>query len=187
LARTVTQKPMTGPVARRYARALLGLVSPQEVDAVGEQLDALALALSISPALRDILFSPTFGRESKRKALLGVARGFNANPMVRNLMNLLVDRNRVDEIPAIANIYRDLSDERTGRARARVVTAQPLPKDVGARLSQALSQVVAHEVTMQTEVDAKILGGVQAQVGSLLFDGSVKTKLEVLRRELKQA
>jgi F-type H+-transporting ATPase subunit delta len=178
---------MTGSVARRYARALLGLVSPTEADAVGEQLEALAVALSISPALRDIMFNPTFDRGTKRKVLLGVARGFNASTMVQNLTNLLLDRNRVDQLPAIASIYRDLSDERSGRARASVVTAQPMPKDLEARLSRALSRVIQREVALQTGVNPEILGGVQAQVGSLLFDGSVKTKLEVLRRELKEA
>ncbi len=178
---------MNGSVARRYARALLGLVSSGEVDGVGEQLQALSLALSDSPPLRDIMFNPTFELAAKRKVLLGVARGFNASPLVLNLTNLLLDRNRVDQLPAIANIYRDLSDERTGRARARVITAQPLPKDVEARLSQSLSKLIAREVTMHTEVNPELLGGVQAQVGSLLFDGSVKTKLEVLRRELKEA
>jgi len=154
---------------------------------VGEQLHALALALSVSPALRDIMFNPTFNRETRRRVLTGVAREFNASPMVHNLTNLLLDRNRVDQLPAIASIYRDLSDERTGRARAKVVTAQPLSNEVAPRLSQALSRVIQREVAMQTVVDPQILGGVQAQVGSLLFDGSLKTKLEILRRELKSA
>jgi F-type H+-transporting ATPase subunit delta len=178
---------MNGPVARRYARALLGLVPPDEVDGVGEQLQALALALSVSPALRNVMFNPAFPREQKRKTLLGVARAFNASPMVQNLTNLLLDRNRVDQLPAIASIYRDLSDERSGRARAQVTTAQALPKDLEERLAQALSRAMKREVAMQTEVDPQILGGVQAQVGSLLFDGSLKTKLEILRRELKEA
>jgi F-type H+-transporting ATPase subunit delta len=178
---------MNGPVARRYARALLGLVPPDEVDGVGQQLQALALALSVSAALRNVMFNPTFPREQKRRTLLGVARAFNASPMVQNLTNLLLDRNRVDQIPAIASIYRDLSDERSGRARARVITAQPLPRDVEGRLAQALSRTIKREVAMQTEVDPQVLGGVQAQVGSLLFDGSLKTKLETLRRELKEA
>jgi F-type H+-transporting ATPase subunit delta len=178
---------MNGPVARRYARALLGLVSPDEVDTVGDQLQALALALSVSPELRNVMFNPAFPRERKRATLLGVARAFNASPMVQNLTNLLLDRSRVDQLPAIASVYRDLSDERSGRARARVITAQPLPKDVEGRLAKSLSQVIHREVAMQSEVDPGILGGVQAQVGSLLFDGSLKTKLEVLRRELKEA
>jgi F-type H+-transporting ATPase subunit delta len=178
---------MNGPVARRYARALLGLIPPDEVDGVGEQLHALALALSVSPALRNVMFNPAFPREQKRKTLLGVAGAFNASGMVKNLLNLLLDRSRVDQIPAIASIYRDLSDEHIGRARARVVTAQPLPKDVEGRLAEALSRMIKRNVAMQTEVDPQILGGVQAQVGSLLFDGSLKTKLETMRRELKQA
>jgi F-type H+-transporting ATPase subunit delta len=178
---------MNGPVARRYARALLGLIPPAEAEAVGEQLQSLALALSVSEALRNVMFNPSFPREQKRKTLLGVARALHAIPTVQNLLNLLLDRNRVDQLPSIASIYRDLSDERSGRARARVTSAQPLPKEVEGRLAQALSKVIQREVTMQTEVDPQILGGIQAQVGSLLFDGSLKTKLESLRRELKQA
>jgi F-type H+-transporting ATPase subunit delta len=178
---------MNGPVARRYARALLGLVPPGEVDGVGEQLQALALALSVSPALRNVMFNPAFPREQKRKTLLGVARAFNASTMVQNLTNLLLDRNRVDQLPAIASIYRDLSDERSGRARARVITAQPLAKDFEKRLAKALSLFIRREVAVQAEVDPQILGGVQAQVGSLLFDGSLKTRLEALRRGLKEA
>jgi F-type H+-transporting ATPase subunit delta len=177
---------MNGPVARRYARALLGLIPPPEVDAVGDQLQSLALALSVSPALRNVMLNPAFPREQKRGTLLGVAQALKASPMVRNLLNLLVDRNRVGELPSIASIYRDLSDERSGRARARVTTAQPLPKEVEGRLAQTLSRVINRQVTMQAEVDPQILGGLQAQVGSLLFDGSLKTKLENLRRELKQ-
>ncbi len=102
-------------------------------------------------------------------------------------MRLLVDRDRATELGQIARVYRDLGDELEGRARAQLRASAPLSPEQMKELEGALSRAVGKTVTVEASVDPLLLGGAVAQVGSFLFDGSIKGQLRELRRELKRA
>jgi F-type H+-transporting ATPase subunit delta len=173
-------------IARRYARALLEVAAPQgEADAVTAQLAVLALSLESSADLRNVLFNPAFDRARRHVVVEALAGSLGLGKTVLSLALLLVDRERFHLLPGIATSYRDLADELAGRARASVTSAAPLPPEMARRVEQVLSGAVSRQVTIESTVQPALLGGVVAQVGSLLFDGSVRTQLENLRRSLK--
>ena len=177
---------MIASVARRYARALLEVSGdPAQVDRDAASLGRLWSALEASHDLRDVLFNPAFDRQQREGVVGGLAIALELGPTVANLARLLVDRGRFDQLGAIARSFQELADERAGRARAMVITAAPLAAELGPELARVLSLAVARNVTVEERVDPALLGGVVAQVGTFLFDGSVRTQLELLRRELK--
>ncbi len=179
---------MIASIARRYARALLDLaVDSNAVDAFGQQLQAFAAALDESAELRNLLGNPAFSRELRHQMLDALVGALGLAPAVANLTRLLIDRDRAAELGQISRIYRDLSDELAGRARAQVQAATPLSSEQVTELAAALSKAVHRDVTVEAEVEADLLGGAVAQVGSFLFDGSIKGQLRELRRELKRA
>jgi F-type H+-transporting ATPase subunit delta len=175
-----------GSISRRYSRALLEVAVPQgAADAVADELERLAGAVKASEDLRNVLFNPAFDRKQRHQVVEALTQTLGLGTTVGSLAKLLVDRDRFRQVGAIAESYREVADEHAGRARASVRTAVPVPAEVAPKLELALSKAVSRKVALETRVDPALLGGAVAQVGSLLFDGSVKTELEDIRRTLK--
>ncbi len=175
-------------IARRYARALLDVaVEAQRTDAVAEQLASFVSIFEKSRELSDVLLNPAYSRTQRSQvveALMQMAG--TVEPVLANTLRLLVERNRLTYLPDIARVYRDMADTRAGRARGMVTSASPLAPDALEDLRKNLQQITQRNVVLETRVDPSLLGGVSAQVGSVLYDGSVRTQLEHMRRELKR-
>ena len=175
-----------GSIARRYAKALFGLaVDAGRVEAWATSLLALQQLVDGSPDLQDVLANPVYSKEQRRPIVdkLASALSFDAEP--RSLLLLLGDRNRLSYLPAIVQTFRDLADQHLGRVRAKVTSAVALEEASAQAIADKLSQATKATVLLDRAVDPAILGGVVAQVGSLVYDGSVRTQLEDLRQQLK--
>ena len=81
--------------------------------------------------------------------------------------------------------YGELLDEKIGRVRGTVTSAKPLGDDDLRRVREVFSAATRRAVVLESRTDPKIVGGLVAQVGPRVWDGSIKTQLERLRRELK--
>jgi F-type H+-transporting ATPase subunit delta len=174
-------------VSRRYAKALLSLaLEGGEHERTEEQIEAVARTISDSQEARTLVHSPGY-TVAQRHALVDVlAQRLQLSQTLVNFLHLLVDRHRLAELPDIARSYRELVDAQIGRVRGTVTSSQPLTADELERLRGALAQVTRKSLVLDTRTDGRILGGVVAQVGATVWDGSLKTQLERLRQELKQ-
>ncbi|RKG67393.1 ATP synthase F1 subunit delta [Corallococcus sp. CA054B] len=175
-------------IARRYARAILDVAAEgNRTDAVAEQLNAFAAVVGKSADLSDVLLNPAYSRAQRSRVVEALLQAMPspAEPALANAVRLLVDRNRLGYLPDIARLYRDMADARAGRVRGQVTSAVPLSADAVAQLQQSLQQLTQRNVVLETKVDPALLGGVAAQVGGTLYDGSLRTQLEQMRRELK--
>jgi F-type H+-transporting ATPase subunit delta len=105
-------------------------------------------------------------------------------PEVQRLALLLLERRRILLLPAIARAYRDFADAHTGRVRAKVTSAEPLSAAALDRVRRSLEERTGKKVIVEPAVDAGLIGGVVAQVGDLVLDGSVRTQLADLRQKL---
>ena len=178
---------ITGSIARRYAKALFSLASEGgRVEAWGETLLTLKRAVEGSPDLRDVLGNPVYSKEQRRAIVERLAGALSLEAAPANLLFLLADRNRLGYLSAIVDPFRDLADEHLGRVRARVTSAVPLEAGAAQAISERLADATKAQVILDRAVDPALIGGVVAQVGSLVYDGSVRTQLEDLRRTLKQ-
>ncbi len=111
-------------------------------------------------------------------ALSGVA------PAALNLARLLVARNRLRMIPSLVTEYRRLVHGHKGVVEADVVTAVPISEGDKARIGRDLAVITGKTVMLGVEVDPRIMGGLVVRVGDKLIDGSVRTRLQELRRSL---
>jgi F-type H+-transporting ATPase subunit delta len=178
---------ITGSIARRYAKALFGLATEQDrLEVWSDALVALQEAIDGSPDLQDVLSNPVYSKEQRRAIVGKLAGALKLDSEPANLLFLLADRNRLGYLAAIVATFRELADAGLGRLRAKVTSAALLdPAAVGA-MAERLSQATNKKVLLDRDVDPALLGGVVAQVGSLVYDGSIRTQLEDLRRQLKQ-
>jgi F-type H+-transporting ATPase subunit delta len=177
---------IVGSIARRYAKALFSLADEQgQVEQWSAGLDALGKALTASTELRETLASPLFEKEQRRGVVAALSKGVGLPATPSNFLLLLADRSRLAYLPAVIQEFRDLADARLGRIRAKVTSAVPLSPDEARRIAERLAQAQKAQVIVETSVDPALLGGVVAQVGSLVYDGSVRSQLEELRRAMK--
>ena len=168
--------------ARRYAEAVFGLAQAENgYDAWATDLDRLAELLEV-PLAAKALTSPAVSTEDKLRVI--DAEVPNLQPQTRNLLQLLLHRDRLELLPDIARAYHELLNRARGIATAQVTTAVPLDDAARVQLAARLSRYVGQRVEMQTTVDPSIIGGVVARVGDTLLDGSVRGRLEALRRRL---
>ncbi len=171
--------------AKRYATAAFTVASDSgDYDAWLNTLSSLARILQM-PSARIVFLSPAVPTEQKRAALDGLLP--DAQPVVRNFLHIVADRDRLDEIPGITDALRDLINERRGIVTADITTAVPLDADmqqlVAARLAAYLDRE-PDKVTIRTHVDPTIIGGVIARIGDRLIDDSVRGRLDRLRQTL---
>jgi F-type H+-transporting ATPase subunit delta len=173
-------------VARRYARALLEASPPAGVVGIADQLSALADLMASNPALADVGRNPAYSRAQRHGVVDGLIQIFKPeSATLPNFLRLLVDRHRLGLLPDIARLFRDMADEKAGRVRGMVVSAIPLDPQSIRQLEQTLSQLVQKQVVLETRVDREVLGGVSTQVGSVVYDGTLRTQLDDLKRALQ--
>jgi len=175
-------------LARRYARALIEVAKERAgLDAVQAQLDALAQVVRESSELGALLKNPEYSRAERWAALQAVMNALGAvETPLQNFIRLLVDRDRIAYLGDIARVFRDMADSLAGRVRGRVTAATPLPEDSMTAIKKGLERLTDRQVILEASVEPELLGGVMARVGSTVYDGSLRSRLEELRQELKR-
>jgi F-type H+-transporting ATPase subunit delta len=176
-----------GSIARRYAKALFSLaVEAGRVEAWSNSLLSLKAAVEGAPDLRDVLSNPVYSKEQRRAIVEKLANALSLDAEPRSLLLLLGDRNRLSYLAAVVDTFHDLADQQLGRLRAKVTSAVRLDDGAAQAIAEKLSTATEAKVLLDRVVDPAILGGVVAQVGRFVYDGSVRTQLEDLRKQLKR-
>ena len=176
---------MPGSLARRYARALVGLAqSPAQKDKLAKDLDAFA-ALARSPdgdgvPVLTVLSSERFPSADRKRLLDAFLKRLGADPLLGKFLQYVLERGRMEGLPEIARAYRRLA----GRIDAQITSAAPLPPEALAKIKQALERATGKQVIATTAVDPDLIGGVVAKVGSTVIDGSVRSQLAQLKTSL---
>ena len=172
------------PKARRYAQAVFQIAV--EHDSLDEWAADLALvgAAAGDGGFAALLEAPGVSLELKLRHVREVLKG--TGPLARNLLGLLAERGQVHLASAIREEYERLADEHRGIARADVVTAVALDDVQRGRVERFLGALSGKRVVIAERVDGSILGGLVARVGDVLVDGSLRTRLRMLREKLEE-
>jgi F-type H+-transporting ATPase subunit delta len=174
-----------GVVGKRYARALLQLaVEASAVDRIGTDLRDFAAAWTQSRDLRTAFENPSVPQQSRANVLREIAKQSGMHDRTRDLLLLLSDRQRLGHVAEVSEAFDALAEARSGKVRAEVRTAAPLPQSYFSELQTALRAATGREVVVVHQVDPTLIAGVVTQVGDQVFDGSVKSRLGELRDEL---
>lgn len=169
--------------ARPYARAVFELA--QSESALAAWSDALGLmsALVVHESMRTMLDSPKIGADKKAQMLIDVCDG-KLKPSQQNLLRMLAENGRFALLPDIAALYELMRAEAESKIEAKVKSAHPLSDAQQQSIIAALKKKLGRDVTLVTEVDATLIGGVVIRAGDLVIDGSAQAKLASLGQAL---
>jgi F-type H+-transporting ATPase subunit delta len=171
---------------RMYARALFEAARDDDkLEGVAADLSALARALEEVPELRAFLRNPEVEPAGKAEVLDEITAG--AEDLVRNFVRLVAEKGRAGELGVMNEEYEALLAREQNRLALELTTAYELSDMEAASIVAAIEKASGRKVEATRTVDPELIGGVVLKVGSFLADGSVRGRLERLRRELSTA
>lgn len=176
---------ITSAIFARYARALADVVLEKGEDAVVERdLDMCREIFRRVPALLESFDSPAVPRDVKGKVLSELLTRYPVSQTTHNFLRILLDHYRIRYFAEICDNYFKTVNERKGIVAARVVSAAPLGENELSVLRESLTRATGNQVAVSAHTDPDLLAGLVVQIGSTLYDGSVRTQLDEIRRRL---
>ena len=172
---------------RPYARAFVE-AAPKGYD-FGRFLEAgesMAAAFRANPKLRAFVLAPTVPRDAKSKAVAEIARKTGMDEYGARFLQVMLRNHRLLEAGAVFRALRDLYDEIQGVLRVRVTVPAPLADAERQAIQDALVARTGKKVTMEIDLDARLLGGFVARAGSRVFDGSVAAAIRQFQAQVSE-
>lgn len=172
-------------IAKRYAQAVYSLAQENNAhDQWLADLEVLAEAVE-DDTVGEFFVSPNVSEERKRAAVEQLLPG-DDHQQSRNLAFIMIDRHRLDSLPLLLEVYRDLVLESRGIAIARVTTAVEMTAEESTLVREGLQRLIGQQVELRASVEPEMIGGLVARVGDRLVDGSVVSQLNRLRLSIAQ-
>jgi F-type H+-transporting ATPase subunit delta len=172
-------------LAERYASALVDVaLEKKQADQVKTELAAFAALVRDSPELHAFLANPTIARAIKHAAIEQIVARMGASRTLRNYLFVIVDQRRAGMLEEIEQAFSRILDARQGITQAAVTSAADLSAQERAELAAVLTKLTQEKVQAQFMTDPDLIGGAIVRIGSTIYDGSVRTRLERMRARM---
>jgi len=173
-------------VDRVYAEALFDVAKGKgKLDAVRDELAQFADTLNRDRDLQVFFFSPYFSSAEKAEGLKRAVSG--ADPELLNFLELLIEKGRMPEVFRIRRQFDELWKKENRRIDVTVTSAVELDPSVVEKVGEEIERQTGQKVELASRVDGEILGGIVLQVGNMVLDASIRSRLEKLRKSVAQA
>ncbi len=173
-------------IAEVYARSLFEVAEQLgKLDVIREQLAAFAEALAGDQQLQVFFFSPYFTVEEQKEGLGRMLE--DADPNFVNFLEALIEHRRMPVIFRIRTEFEALRDKSRQLLAVKLTSDTELDPELVASLGRRIGEQTGSEVTLSSEVDPSVIGGIVLRVGNFILDASIRARLEQLRREVAQA
>ena len=170
-------------LARPYARAVFELASSKgELAQWSDQL-ALMAAVAANETMRNLLDNPKLTRDDAANLMIRACSDDIGEGAV-NLLKILAENDRLDQLPMIDVLFRQFRDEAEGTVHAEVLSAQPLSEEQKNAIAAALKKRLGRDVQLNCSVNKDLVGGAVIRAGDLVIDGSAVEHLRQLSNAL---
>jgi F-type H+-transporting ATPase subunit delta len=172
--------------ARVYAEALFEVGRDKgKLDTLQQQLTQFADEVDRNRELQVFFFSPYLSTAEKQEGIERAISG--AEPELTNFLELLVDKHRMTEVFRIRREFDELWKQENRRLDVTVTSAVELDRAVVEKIGQEVERQTGEKVDLSSRVDSDILGGIVLQVGNMVLDASIRSRLEKLRKSVATA
>ena len=170
----------------RYANAFADVVADAKLDAVviDRQLQDFLATWNGSTDLRAFFVNPASPAAEKVAFLDTLNAKLGLEKRLRNLLAVLITHNRIGQVVEVAAAYHAVQQQRLGIHRVEIVTARALGEEERAALESGAAKLAGGKVEASFRLDESVLGGAVVRIGSTVYDGSVKGRLERLKEAL---
>ena len=170
----------------RYASAFLEVVTAAKLDtaAIGVEFNDFLATWDGSAELREFFVNPAIPTVQKVGFLDKLNQKLGLRKELRNLLAVLIDNGRIGHVGAVAEAYRRLLQQQLGIRRAEVTTARELTAGERTSLAAEIGKLAGARVEASYKLDPTILGGTIVRIGSTVYDGSVRGRLDRLKAAL---
>jgi F-type H+-transporting ATPase subunit delta len=170
----------------RYARAFADVVTSAKLDtaAIDGQITDFLATWDGSAELRELFANPAVAGTQKVAILDKLNAKMGLQKELRNLIAVLINNDRIGQIHEVAAAYRAELQERMGIRQAEIVTARELGEQERGALVAGVGKLAGSQIQASFKLDESILGGTVVRIGSTVYDGSVRGRLERLREAL---
>jgi len=173
-------------IAEVYARSLFEVAKEHDVlDRVHDELGEFAEALSGDRTLQVFLFSPYFSSQEKRDGVRKVVS--EADDRIVNFLELLAERHRMPALFRIRREFDALWAEENQLLPVTVTSAVELDEGLAEDIGKRIQEQTGRTVELSSNVDPEVLGGLMVRVGNMVLDGTVRNRLERLRKHVAKA
>lgn len=178
---------ISSAIFARYAHALADVTLENGEDpVVRSDLDTYREIFRLVPAVLNSLDSPAVQRDAKEKLLSELMVRYPVSQTTRNFLRTLLAHHRIRYFQEICDFYIKTVNERQGIVSAQVTSAAVLDETELLALRRCLARATGNEVILSLDTDPELLGGVVVQIGSTVYDGSIRAQLDEMRRCLLQ-
>ncbi len=176
---------MIRTVAKRYARALVELAdSKNTIDKTKSDFSAFIAAVDAVPAIQKLFSSPVFTPENKKAVIKDLSVKLNMQPLSQRFVEHLAETGRIRYVKDVHDAFLAILSEKQNRAAVRLTTATTVNSADLADIKKKLETLTGKQVDIDAKVDASLIGGAKAQIGSTIYDGSIKNQLSKMRTRL---
>ena len=173
-------------IASVYARSLFEAAQDAgNLDQVREQIGQVADAIDADRDLQVFFFSPYLTSEEKKDGLHKAVS--DAEPIVRNFLELLIENHRMPALFRIRREYDRLWEQENQLLPVQITSAVELDEGVVRRIGDEIGRQTGRTVELTATVDPEVIGGIVLRVGNSILDASIRTRLERLRKQVAQA
>ena len=172
-------------IARRYSTALADVVlATGETETVKAELAGWTELFYNSTDLQTVFSNPAITHVNKERVLEHLIAKAKPLKATANFLRILLRNSRLTEISEINDRFDAVLQERSGVVLAEIVSARELPENERTEFKTNLERLTGKKVNINYAINKDIIGGVVTRIGSTVYDGSVKTKLENLKEQL---
>jgi F-type H+-transporting ATPase subunit delta len=172
-------------IATRYAHALADVVAASgDYRKVLEELQDFESVYRESPELKEVFASPAVAFPQKMKVLNAVGQRLAESQVTLNFLRVLLRNYRMPLLEEAVQAYRKIANERLGVVQVTISSASELSEAEQESVAARFQKLTGKQVELEFRIDRDLLGGIQAQIGSTVYDGSVRGNLARIREQL---
>ncbi len=173
-------------IATVYARSLFEVAKDAgKLDDIREQLGQLADAIAEEHELQVFFFSPYFSPDEKKEGLNKAIT--DADPIVVNFLELLVEKHRMPALMRIRRSYDGLWERENDILPVSVTSAVELDEETVRHIGERIGEQTGRKVQLSSSVEPDLIGGIVVRVGNSIIDASIRSRLDQLRRQVARS
>ena len=180
-----SKSEFSNSTSKSYAQALYDLARENsELNRVEDGMNGLKALLNTSFDFKEMILNPVVGKEEKKKVIFGIADQYNFSKTLKKFLGFLAIKNRLFFLNQIIDSFLNFVSSSKGELKAKLLSSKELSKTELEKICNELSKDFQSPIKIDYKYDPDLIGGLIIQIGSVMIDTSIKTKLKQLEKNM---